>query len=366
MGLVSIPLRTVYDLNIGRPMPRIIEVDTRMLPKPWNVFCRQNRIRLFAVLGYENEVENMKLWPAGNMIACGIDRLEYRGKTKIVDSSSGNEVKGLEFVRAEIRRRWPEFPIEKTVAVIPRSTPEAKANALLDDGLELEYAENSLAAMTLAAELAEKNGWWYIRQYWNDDNAGAYPPIARHIAHQLPELGAMGIGVGSGGACSGTMQTLLDELEDPALQIRRAGQKLLRVAVVVEDNETVDGVRSEAALEPGSLDWRTPIEDVRFVGAERSLIMSAALWRHEPGSDYEPCYGGISTGFQAEGTLLALRRLAIMRRLGPLRDREGNLQAAFFAHDTRKPYRAKYEERGIFLSEEEWQLPSFSSADFAI
>ena len=98
MGLVSIPLRTVYDLNIGRPMPRIIEVDTRMLPKPWNVFCRQNRIRLFAVLGYENEVENMKLWPASNMIACGIDRLEDRGKTKNVDSSTGKQPKTLKFI----------------------------------------------------------------------------------------------------------------------------------------------------------------------------------------------------------------------------------------------------------------------------
>jgi hypothetical protein len=355
---LELPPREVYDLNVARPMPRIIEVDTSLLPRPWDTFCRVNRIRLFAILGYENPVENMKLWPAGNMIARGIEKGDHIGKTKIIDSSSGNEVRGLEHVRAKVRNAWSAFPIEATVAVIPRSTPEAKAQGLIDDGLEIEYADNSLAAMSLAAELAEKNGWWYMRQYWNEDNSGAYPPIAWHIAKTLPELGVIGAGVGSGGLTSGIMPELPLALESDPIY-RRPGQQLLRVGVVVEDNEAVDGVRSEAALEPGSLDWRSPLEDVRFVGAERSLIMSAALWRQSVCSRYEPCFGGISTGFQAEGTLLALRRLSIMRRLAPLYDRSECIQAAFFAHDTRKPYRAKYEERGIFLPESEWRVPTF-------
>ncbi len=349
MPTLTLPPPVVYDLNLNRTPPRMIPIVLAAVPDPWFEFCSDNKIQPIQITAYENEVENQKIWAACGVLARGIERGDHANQKKIVDSSSGNFVLALAWACDEIKRRWPGFPVEGVVAVVPRSTPKEKRLLLEAAGIELAYADNSLAAMELAAELAEKHGYWYTRQYWNSDNAEAWEDFGRNIADQLPNLGALAIGVGSGGSCTGIMRTLTSYF----VGHRETPMSFWRTAVVVEEDEVegipqaVDGVRNPKSLRPGTLPWWENVDSIRYVTEERSRINSAGLWRQNtlvPGSN---CIGAFSTGFTFEGLMLALRERAMLRLLDELRNPDGIVEAGFLAADTRKPYRSKYARYGI-------------------
>lgn len=322
-------------------LPPIIEIQTDALPERWAEFCTRHRVRPFAVLAYENPLEQMKVWGASQIIRGGLATNAYVHTDTVIDSTSGNFGEAVAWILQEIRRKDPDFPIKYVMAVVARSTPEAKIERLKARGITPIFAENSIEAMTMARELATKNGWWYLEQYWNPENTVAYHPIARHIAKLRPALGAMACGVGSGGSCSGIMPVLETSLG-------KRMHRLQRVAVVVEVGDTVDGVRTELALEPGSLPWRRCVDDVRYVGQKESLKFSSALWRQKD-SGGAWCEGGPSTGFALAGGLLSLVALETMEKLDAFRNEAGDVELAFLAPDKRTPYRKKYEEKGIYF-----------------
>jgi cysteine synthase len=322
------------------PLPPIIEIDLGVLPGRWPEFCRTHRIRLYSVLAYENPLRQMKVWGASEIIRSGLLSDEYSTTNTVIDSTSGNFGEAVAWLLGEIQRRDQSFPIRYVKAVLPRSTPSAKIRRLTDRGIEVIYANDSLAAMEMARMLAEQHDWWYLQQYWNTANTAGYAPIAHHIAENYPGLGAMACGVGSGGSCSGIMPVLGEVFSNRS-------HRLWRVAVVVEPGGSVDGVRTEAGLKPGSLPWRRNVDDVRYIGLPESLRFSAALWRQKAvGGTW--CQGGPSTGFALVGGLLALAVLEDMEKLETIRDAEtGYIDFAFLVPDMRDPYEEKYAEHGI-------------------
>lgn len=324
------------------PLPPIIKIDFAILPEFWADFCVKHRIVPFAVLAYENPLGQMKLWGARSILESGIRSGTYRGTDTVIDSTSGNFAEAVAWLLDEIRKQDASFPIKHVKAVAPHSTPRDKIKRLENRGIDVIYADSSLKAMNVARDEAEKHNWWYLQQYWNMANAKGYIPIAQHIMNLRPNLGAMACGVGSGGSCSGIMSALVH-----APRAHRQG-KAHRVAVVVEAGESVDGVRTEEALEPGTLPWRKCVDDVRFVGEQRSLECSAALWQQQKFGE-EWCAGGPSTGFALEGGLLSLRSLAAMGKLDPLRNPAGDVEYAFLAPDKRDPYEKKYKKRAIYF-----------------
>ncbi len=326
--------------DILRPLPRLIEIDTRLLPEPWGGFCEEYRVRVHAVLGYENPAEHIKIWPACNIVSCGIGRGDHLRTDTIADSSSGNYTLGLVWAVRRVSSVYLDFPIRRVVSVVPRSTPRGKLDLLEAAGVTIEFGEDSLDAMKKAETLAAAHGWWYTRQYWNPDNTKAYDPFGRHIARCVPDLGIFACGVGSGGTCSGVVPALREGL-------RLQGSSLHAVAVVVEPGSTVSGVRTERALKPGTLGWRDVVNDVRYVRLEESLVCSAALWR-QTSSAFEPCYGGESTGFALVGGLLSTLTLATMRRLEPLRRKDGYVHLGFIAPDRRDPYKENFAKHGMY------------------
>jgi cysteine synthase len=345
---IQLPPREVYDLRSQLPPPRTVPIMLAAVPDHWHGFCTEYNIRPVQITAYENPVENQKVEPACNIFRRGVERGDHIGKKKIIDSSSGNYVFALKWVLDQIRARWKDFPIEAVVAVIPHSTPKEKRQMLEAAGIELEYADNSLAAMDRAADLAERHGYWYTRQYWNLDNTEAWEAFANSIADQIPDLGALSCGVGTGGSCSGIMKVLTERFA-----YRLLPNRFFRIAVEVEEDEidgvphAVDGVRGRKALRPGTLPWRQIVDTIRIVGEDRSRICSSGLWRqewYEPGSN---CIGGYSTGFAFEGLMLGLLEMVEKGLIGELLDRNGILWAAFLAPDTRKPYRTKYARHGI-------------------
>jgi len=317
-------------------LPRITSIDSGVLPTNWAEFFRKNRALLYVVVLHENDAENGKLWPAQEIVTRGIGRGDHKGADTIIDSTSGNYGVALATVVRQFNLRDHNFPIKHVVAVVSRSLPQGKRDRLLKHGIELIDAENAIDAMRVAEAVAKERGFWYTRQYWNKDNSAGWHCVAEHVAVCMPMLGMVAWGVGSGGGCSGVMPILQERFKD-------RGFGFQRVAVVVEDGQKVGGVRDEAALEPGSLNWRAPnIEDVRFVGEDPAYLFSAALWRQKG------VWGGPSTGFVAEGACLAARRLVIMHRFDDLRAPDGFVHVAVPSLDTRDPYRDEYGRRGIY------------------
>lgn len=323
---------------------RIVPIDTEVLPARCADFFEKNRAKLHIAVLYENEARTGKLWPAVEIVNRGIARGDHGNADTATDSTSGNFGRALKEVVDQANREDPAFPIKRVVAVVPRSLPPGKRKQLTDQSIDLIDAADSMAAMDMAKRAAEERGYWYTRQYWNEDNSRGYWPVANYIADHLRELGMLVCGVGSGGHSSGLSSTLtLRFKEERKLPFWRAG-------VVVEEGEQVGGVRGERALEPGSLAWRAPnVDDVRFVGNDPSLRFSAALWRQDANIPGKGLVCGPSTGFASEGAWLAARNLVMMRRFDEFRASDGFVHILVPSLDTRDPYREEYAEKGIYF-----------------
>lgn len=315
--------------------PRIATVQNEVLPSNWRQFCAHNRIQLHLLVLHENQAQNGKLYPAQSILERGLSRGDHHDADTVIDSTSGNFGIALAKEIARGNRITSSYPLKRVIAVVPRSLPQGKRERLIENGITVIDADDQIHAMIVAKRLAKEHGYWYTKQYDNEDNSIGWHPVAEFVANQLPMLGIVAWGVGSGGGCSGVMPILHERFEGRLYGFHR-------VAVVVEDGQKVGGVRDEQALEPGSLQWRAPhIDDVRFVGADRSYHVSAALWRQEN------C--GPSTGFAVEGAFLAARSLGIMHKLDAVRAQDGFVHVLVPSLDKRAPYRAEYERNGVYL-----------------
>lgn len=337
-----------YDLNAGRALPRVVEIDVRVLPEPWRGICERNRIRPHAVLGYENEAGSIKIWPAGNIIARGIERGEHLKANAFVESSSGNFVEGLAQVLRQILERDPSFPVKRVVAVVSKSLQPGKVAALRkNDLIAIEFAEDAADAMRTVERLAGEDGYWYTRQYWNADNPASYRPVGEEIARRLPDLGMLACGVGSGGTFLGVVPVVR-----AAFESRMAQERMHATAVAVAPGDSVGGVRTEIGLQlngkPG-LPWRPQADDVTYVDLATALRVSAALWQQYPDDPERRIVAGESSGFALAGALLAALQLEATGRLEQLRNPAGEIVLAFIAPDTREPYREEYEKHGIIV-----------------
>lgn len=321
--------------------PRIVAIQNEVLPPHWARRFDKDRVRMYVAVLYENEAKNGKLYPAYYILAKGIGRGDHGKATVAIDSTSGNYGVALEMARRYFKHLNPSFPIEKVVMVVARSLPKGKRDRLTDVGIELIDAADSIDAMRVAKEIAEERGYWYTRQYWNTDNSEGWSPVAVNIAHDLPSVGLVAWGVGSGGGCSGVMPVFKQHSND-------RGFPLWRVAVVVEDGEKIGGVRDEASLEPGSLAWRGDnIDESRFVTEQMANRFCSAIWR-------QGIHVGPSTGFAAEGACLAVRSLSLMRKLDAYRATDGDVHILVPSVDMRTPYRAEFEKAGIYLRDIDW------------
>lgn len=333
-------VRPAHDLNAELSEAPIISVPTEVLPPRWAKFSKKNKAKLHVAVLCNNVAETGKLLPASYILAYGVARGDHNGADTAIDSTSGGYALAFAAAIKWQLARDPSFPVRRFIAVVPKSLPKGKRAALEAAGVELIDAGNAVEAMQLAEELAAKHGYWYTRQYWNPDNSRGYEHNARSMAARLPEMGLVAWGVGSGGGCSGTMPVLTEVFADRTLPLRR-------VAVVVEDGQKIGGVRDEVALEPGSLPWRAPnIDGVRFVGENVSYGFSAALWSTPGGV----LLCGPSTGFAAEGAMLAARELVIMRKFDELRAADGFVHMLVPSLDRRDPYLVEFEERFLFFS----------------
>ncbi|HVW82636.1 MAG TPA: pyridoxal-phosphate dependent enzyme [Candidatus Paceibacterota bacterium] len=339
------------NLNALLPTPRLVEIDIDLLPANWAAFCAKHNIKPHVAVLYENRAETGKLYPASAVAAYGVNDGEHCGSDTAIDSTSGGYALGWAEVIRFYKEREPNFPIKRFIAVVPSSLPKGKRNLLENAGVELVHAPDAVSAMARAKDLAQEEGYWYTNQYGNPNNSRGYRRIALHIAERLPNLGMVAWGVGSGGGCSGVMPVFRHCFRFPG-----RSHDFSRIAVVVEDCQKVGGVRDEAALEPGTNDWRgNNIDGVRIVGEDASYRISAAIWRQKERRPLDACLGGPSTGFAIEGAMLACRERALIRTLDAIRAPDGFVHVLTPSLDNRRPYRKEYEEKGVYLAESEWE-----------
>jgi cysteine synthase len=332
------------DINAVLQEPRIVPVDLDVLPLQWERFCVKNKIKPYLIVLYDNPAETGKLWPTSLIALNGVNRNDHHGSDTACDSTSGGYGLAWAALIKMYQKRDPSFPIKRFVAVVPRTLPLGKRRKLLEEGVEIIDADDATTAMKIAEEISKERGYWYTRQYWNPDNSEGYIRVAHIIADRLPDLGMVAWGVGSGGGCSGVMPVFSERFKNRSFGFRR-------IAVVVEDGQRVGGVRDEYGLESGSLGWRAPnIDGVRFIGEDAAYKFSAAIWRHQNRHPENACLGGPSTGFAAEGAMLALRELVIMRRENEIRAPDGYIHVASPSLDRRDPYREEYAQKAIYWS----------------
>lgn len=313
---------------------RIVEVNNSVLPPEWEVRFEKNKVKLNYLDLTGNPAGNGKFFPALEILKQSVE--QYPNAMALVDSTSGNYGVALAKALELYRKEHPECRLTWIVMAVSKSLPSGKRKLLLDCGIKLIDAKDSLDAMKVAKEYAEQNGYVYTGQYWNPANSNGWNPVGNFIADMMPNIGVMASGVGSGGNCSGIMRVLGERFEE-------RGFGLWRTAVVVEDENSIGGVRGEKQLEPGTLPWWRYVDEVRYISEAESNLFCSSLWQQQG------VFVGQSTGFAAKGACLAVRNLMMLRKLNLFRAPDGFVHVLVPSLDQCWPYREEYERMGIEL-----------------
>jgi cysteine synthase len=330
----------IFDLWKENEMPEyghlcITEVDTHVLPAEWAERFTKHKVKLHYIDLTRNPAGNGKFWPAREILKRAIE--QYPDAVALVDSTSGNYGKALAVALELYRKEHLECRL-RIIMAVPKGLLEGKRKLLLDCGIELLEAKDSLDTMKVAREYAKENGFVYTGQYWNPANSDGWNPVSDFIANTT-EVGVIAWGVGSGGGASNVLRVLKERFEE-----RSFG--LWGVAVAVEDGSAVGGVRGEKQLEPGTLPWWRFADEVRFVNAEKSREFTSSLWKQKG------VYVGTSTGFAVQGACFAIRNLVMLRRLNRYRAADGFVHVLVPSLDLCWPYREEYERMGIPFPEQ--------------
>ena len=182
--------RSVLDM-IGRtPMLEVNHLDT-------------GPCRLFIKLESANPGGSIKDRMALEMIEGAERRGDLEAGATIIEDTAGNTGLGLALVAAQKGYRL--------VLVIPDKMSAEKVYNCRAMGAEVVLTRSDVAKghpeyyQDLAARLAEENGWYFINQFFNPDNAAAHakttaPEIWEQMGH---DLDAIVLGVGSSGTIGG-------------------------------------------------------------------------------------------------------------------------------------------------------------------
>jgi cystathionine beta-synthase len=182
--------RSVLEM-IGRtPMIEVTRLDT-------------GPCRLFLKLESANPGGSIKDRMALEMIEGAERRGELAPGGTIVEATAGNTGIGLALVAAQKGYRL--------VLVIPDKMSAEKVHNCRALGAEVVLTRSDVAKghpeyyQDLAKRLADENGWYFINQFFNPDNAAAHerttaPEIWEQMDH---ELDAVVLGVGSSGTIGG-------------------------------------------------------------------------------------------------------------------------------------------------------------------
>ncbi|CAN5754400.1 cysteine synthase [soil metagenome] len=226
-----------------------------------------------------------------------LDDAERRGAigqgSRIIEPTSGNT--GIALAALCVTRGY------KLTCVMPENTSAERRTLLELYGADIVCSpatEGSNGAVRLAREMADGDADVHMPfQYGNEVNPRAhYETTAPEIISDLPDVGALVAGLGTGGTLTGAGRRLKEH--NPALKV---------FAAEPEYGDLVYGLRNldegfvPPIFDPSLLDGRIKVDSARALTATRALAQLAGI------------FAGVSTG----AALSVARRMCTPDRLPP-------------------------------------------------
>jgi cysteine synthase len=291
------------------------------LPLHLNAF-RDAGVRIYAKLSYLLPLLNIKSLPALNMLLQADSEGKLEGVHTLVESSSGNTAFSLTPISAL-------FGIKRVLAFVPFDIAPGKLDMLRLAGVQPELKRNApgeLSGIDEAREVGRKSGFFSPSQYENDANPGAFEKwLAPEIWDQTRgRLTVFAAGLGTTGTLLGS-----------ARYFQRCSHQIATVACICAPNQAVPGVRSEVKLQEVRHKWRSVADAVMEVHAKESYQRSMELCR-------TGILAGPSSGFALAGLNRFLETQTAAKKLDMLRNKDGEIVAAFICGDTPLLYLDKY------------------------
>jgi cysteine synthase len=289
------------------------------LPPHLNSF-RDRNVRIFAKLAFLSPLLNIKSIPVFHMLQEAEQQGLLQGVHTIVENSSGNTAFCLAVTAAQ-------FGVKRVVAFVPFDIAPGKLDMLRLVGAQPELrrgAPDEPSSIQQAKEAGGKPGFFSPSQYENYDNPGAFEKwLAPQIWQQTGgKLTVFAAGLGTTGTVLGSSRFF-----------RTCSHKIEIVGTRCAPDQAVPGVRSAVRLREVSLDWRSGVDTVVDIMARESYKRSLELCR-------SGIVCGPSSGFAVAGLLHYLETREA--DLDQLRNRDGEVIAAFVCADTPLPYLDKY------------------------
>ena len=196
--------------------------------------------------------------------------------SRIVEPTSGNT--GIALAALCVSRGY------KLTCVMPENTSSERRTLLELYGADIVFSpanEGSNGAVRLAKEMAADDEDFYMPfQYGNQANVRAhYETTGPEIISDLPDVGAVVAGLGTGGTLTGVGRRLKEH--NPAIKI---------IAAEPEYGDLVYGLRNldegfvPPIFDPSLLDGRIKVDSQRSLAATRALAQNAGV------------FAGVSTG----------------------------------------------------------------------
>ncbi len=303
-------------LHPGRSLPTpLIE-----LPASLNPFQKE-KVRIFAKATFMGPLFNIKQLGALSLLEDAQASGKLKGVHTLVESSSGNMILGI-----AVLARF--FGIPRVVGVVDRDIAPGKLEILRLFGVDPAFSDAPPAAksgIAKAKELGKQRGWLNLGQYGNEANPAAYEKwLAPHLWEQTG--GALTVfcaGMGTTGTLVGSSRYL------------KKKSKRITVVGVTPVTDTVPGVRSTRRLKEITFDWPERLDRRVEIDTPSAYKASLALCR-------SGLLAGPSSGMALAGLLQFLGEKNERDSLDKLRNRNGEIVAAFVCPDSAMLYLEKY------------------------
>ncbi len=307
-------LRDFLDPGKSVPTP-LVELPPTLNP------LHKEKVHIYAKAAFLSPLFNIKQIGALGLLRDAAAAGRLRGVHTLVESSSGNMILGLAVLAKY-------FGIPRVVGIVPRDIAPGKLEVLRLFGVDPEFSDEgrgTASGIGLAKKLGKRRGWLNLAQYENIANPAAYekwlaPDLWRQTAGTLSVFCA---GLGTTGTLSGSARYL------------RKKSKSIAIVAVTPLTDTVPGVRSTRRLKEVELMQRATF-DVRVdIETKTAFKQSLALCRLG-------LLAGPSSGMALAGLLQFLGEKRANGNLDELRNKRGEVVAAFVCPDSALLYLEKY------------------------
>ena len=232
----------------------------RLSPKP--------AVRLFAKLEGQNPTGSVK----DRIVRRMVEKAEVRGDLKagstIVEASSGNTAIALAMIG---KQRGYQVRV-----VIPHDVAPSIADILALYDIDVTWCPSDggmKAAIDLARDMAETNGFYYLDQFDDQENiATHYETTGKEIVQVLSKVDIFVAGIGTGGTIMGVGRRLREV--NPAVRL---------IGITPQIGERLQGLRdlSEGYLPPlldlDTLDGRFLVDSVTAMEASERVAQTEGI-----------------------------------------------------------------------------------------